>query len=538
MGKDILKNLEGLPLTRRGFLKGAAGAFIAASMGPSWRKVLAQSVNAPPEEWDEVTDVLVVGTGFAGLAASLETHDAGVDVLTIEKAPEKYQGGNSRVSMNAFFVPKPKEKAFAYCKAMAELAEEYLPDDVAEAWAEEMSINDEWLRSMGVDKLVLIPGIATSFPELPGAEGGHVMINRACDNQSVWIPLKKTFDERGIRALYEMRAKKLIQDPDTGEILGVVAEHRGEDINIKARRGVVLACGGIENDPETQMKYCPYLNTPGYGIGTPYNTGDGIRMCQGVGADLWHMEWLIGPFYAAYRFPGTMLVPLGKEFIFVDGNGRRFSHETQAGLLNTALHCHGHMKVGNRWVPNPTPANMHMIFDESLRRKGSILTGFLTFDQLRIGWNSIFPEFMPKYSSDNMEEIRKGWIIQADSIRELAGKINMDPSTLEGTVSNYHFWCSVKKDFEFGRVSTSLGPIDNPPFYAVRMVPMIIASYGGARHNARAQIVDTAGNAIPRLYSAGEFGSTNTIHQGGSSVAEACAFGRIAGRNAAREVRR
>ena len=537
--KDFIKDLEGLPLTRRNFLKGAAGAFIAASMGPSWREVLAQSVDAPPEEWDEVTDVVVVGTGFAGLAAAIEAHDAGADVLILEKAPEKYQGGNSRVSLQAVFNPEPKETAIIHFKATCTvIGPEYLdqPEDMIEAWAEEMGKSADWLKSIGVPGIIKVSGVGASFPELPGSECTGLCLSRMMGGGNMWDAVDKAVDERGIRALYETPAKKLIQDPDTREILGVVAERNGRETNIKARRAVMLGCGGFHSNHELQAKYCPFLNGPAYGIGTPYNEGDGIPMSLAVGADLWHMGSLIGPFWGP-KLPGyeitNIFVPGGSEYIWVDGNGRRFVAEV--GFFDVAAHCHGKKKSDGTYVYNPTPPRMHCIFDERLRERGPIFAGL--GGTLKTGWFNCFPELL-SWSSDNMAEVRKGWITQADSIRELARKINMDPSTLEDTVTRYNGYCGRRgKDLEFNRSSGSLRRIDRPPYYALPLVPMIIDTQGGPKRNARSQIVDASWEPIPRLYSAGALGSiTSYLYFGGGAVGEAMAFGRIAGRNAAKEV--
>jgi len=536
--KDFIKDLEGLPLTRRDFLKGAAGAFIVASLGPSWRKVLAQSVDAPPEEWDEVTDVVVVGTGVAGLNAAIEIRDAGVDVLILEKAPEKFQGGNSSVSGQAVFYPDPnrKDEAITYFKELCLAGgPEYLdvPEDMIETWVVETGKNAEWMRSLG-GRPMDIPGIS-EYPHFPGAGCGRMLMIGPVAG-SMWGFFKGNVDKRGVRILYETPAKKLIQDPDTREIIGVVAERGGREINIKARRSVVLACGGFENNDEMHSKYMPYLNAPTCGIGTPYNTGDGIIMGLAVGADLWHMDNQAGPFYEfrmpGYNFTTTTINYPGNSFIWVGGDGRRFRTEErdQTGLILR----HGKMLKDDKWVSNPTPPNMHAIFDEKVRRGGSLCPAAM--GMMKMGWQMTHQPNV--WSRDNMEEIRKGWIIQADSIRELARKIDIDPSSLEDTVRKFDDYCRGGKDPEFNRGRRNMAPIDRPPFYALPLTPAILNTQGGPRRNAGAQIVDTSGESIPRLYSAGELGSIYSyLYQGGGNLGECVGIGRLAGRNAAREVR-
>jgi 3-oxosteroid 1-dehydrogenase len=96
--------------------------------------------------------------------------------------------------------------------------------------------------------------------------------------------------EKGVEILTETPAKELIQDAETGGILGVVAESEGKRINIKARLGVIMAAGGFPWNEE-MVKH--YLRGPSMPTSTPGNTGDGILMGMAVGADLRNMneEW-------------------------------------------------------------------------------------------------------------------------------------------------------------------------------------------------------------------------------------------------------
>src|SRR5690606_12844165 len=134
------------------------------------------------------------------------------------------------------------------------------------------------------------------------------------------------------------------------------------------------------------------------------------------------------------------------------------------------------------------------------------------------------------------KEIEKGWIAKADSIRELAVLIGRDPDVLEDTVNRYNEAARSGNDPEYGRSADRMTPIANGPFYAVQVVPGAVAHTGGARRNERSQVLNHDGQAIPRLYEAGEMGSIfANIYQNGGFLAECIAFGRIAGRNAVAE---
>jgi len=112
----------------------------------------------------------------------------------------------------------------------------------------------------------------------------------------------------------------------------------------------------------------------------------------------------------------------------------------------------------------------------------------------------------------------------------------MDPETLEETIGRYNAFCKNGKDSDFNRPPETLVPLDTPPYYAVKMWPGGPNTQGGPRRNKKAQVLDTQGKPIPRLYAAGELGSIfGRLYQGGGNLAECIAFGRIAGENAALE---
>ena len=155
----------------------------------------------------------------------------------------------------------------------------------------------------------------------------------------------------------------------------------------------------------------------------------------------------------------------------------------------------------------------------------------------------------PAWSDDNLEEIEKGWAVQADTVAELAEKLGIDPDTLVATVDKWNADIIAGEDTLFGRPienvkntaylaqdndNASSAPLDTPPFYAVAQYPTLLNTQGGPRRNVEAQVLDVFGEPIPRLYSSGELGSLwGLIYQGAGNNAEALVFGRIAGANAA-----
>jgi succinate dehydrogenase/fumarate reductase flavoprotein subunit len=148
------------------------------------------------------------------------------------------------------------------------------------------------------------------------------------------------------------------------------------------------------------------------------------------------------------------------------------------------------------------------------------------------------------WSFDNREEIDRGWVIRANTIEELAGKISADPdnggmmspAALRATMNRYHEHCQTGEDVDFGKPKEWLQSIQDPPYYAVKLWPGGPNTQGGPKRNTGGQSLRVDNTPIPRLYAAGELGSVwGMLYQRGGNIAECIAFGRIAGMNAAAE---
>ena len=188
--------------------------------------------------------------------------------------------------------------------------------------------------------------------------------------------------------------------------------------------------------------------------------------------------------------------------------GKRFTNE--AGYYNYV--AYDMLLPGN--LPN------YLIFDEKVRTSG--------------------PNNWPPWSGNKNKDIEEGTTKKADTIRELAEKIEVDSDTLEETVSKYNVNAKRGVDPEFGK-TRDLDPIDTPPFYAFERIVGIHSTMGGLRINTRAQVIDVKGQVIRRLYAAGEItGGTIGYNYptAGTAIQNAICFGRIAGVNAASETSR
>jgi succinate dehydrogenase/fumarate reductase flavoprotein subunit len=525
-------------ISRRDFVKGTAlgagalaGAGALTGCGPAAGPAPAGNI---PQKWDKEADVVVVGLGGAGASTAITAHDEGAKVLVLEKAPEGEEGGNTRVSGNLWFNPTPADAAATYLKAMADGFP--IPDDMVQVWADEMGKNTDWVRSLGGDPSAPEPQssfCSPEFPELPGAECSttYFATPGGWGEERLWNVLKPAVDERGIEVAYATAGKELVQNSQTKEILGIIAETDGGTIAVKAKKAVVLTCGGFENSPEMIQNFLALPKT--VPLGTPYNTGDGITMVQRVGAALWHMGAQAG-MSLHFQIPGTdsaaflgpsVIAAIGGEgakgWIYVNGDGQRFLNE----LIRD---CHGYVNLNSVWRPKPVPEPAYLIFDEKMRRGGPMMM------PLACGWGA--QVLNVTWSPDNSEEIAKGWILKGDTLADLAAAIEVDASSLEATVSKFNGYAQAGEDAEFGRLADQMGPLEEAPFYAMPLARSILNTQGGAKRNTKAQIVDPDENPIPRLYSAGEFGSIYSyLYNGGGNVGETMAFGRIAGRNAAAE---
>ena len=582
-------------LSRREFAKGvavgavgmtAAGALVGCGQeaAPAATAVPVETIKEVkpwlPEKWDFEADVVVIGDGFAGQATAIEADNAGAKVIVLEKASEDDAGGNSRVCGQGFLSPPQRiwDDYFIYLKmATTGLGFPISPDEaecddhIRKVYLEESSKNVEWFESMGANVLA---ASETGFPKgswipfyphFPGADAlaeEEQFYLLGLGNGANWHFLQDEIKSRnGIQMFFETPAKKLVQNPVTKEVLGVVADRGGDEIYIKAKRATCVCAGGWEYN---QQMVRDFQGIPvNYSLGSPYNEGETIKMSWEAGADLRNMSVRAAPtgFTAGIKPPYKGAIPLsspsgvagvpgaeGSEpgaLIMVGANNKRWHNEFRSevkGLAKKEVAMKegtypgtGQIVENGVYVRDKYPMPMHMIFDEATRLAGPL------FGYMGMGWASQVEGYKP--SSDNSEELEMGWIVKADTMSELASKIgrgNPDPLwgqvPLEETIERWNQFCANGEDLDYGR-TVGLVPFTEGPFYAVEMFPMCLNTQGGMKRNTNSQVVDVRGKVIPRLYSAGENGDIWTwVYQCMSNVGGGCyAYGRIAGRNAAAE---
>ncbi len=519
--------------SRRNFIKATAiGVGASALTGFSSTKARAVSF---PEKWDKEADVVVVGYGGAGAVTAITAHDVGASVLVLEKAPFK-GGGSTAISFGTLASPTNADDAAAYLYAACgglEPAGSLTPKAVVDAWAKEVCKNKEFLEELGLEYRVMF---GPEFKNLPGSAAMKTL-EVSGRGQAFFAALEQNVKSRGIEVMFDSPATELIQDPDTKQILGVKTKSTGENKKIKARKAVVLCTGGFEFNEEMKRDFLKCYPMKFYGW--KYNTGDGVKMAQKVGADLWHMDILAGGNCAWFpEDPVNVGYPVSvrtNNYIWVNKFGSRYCNEPK-WVMN---HHNGWVIFSEFSFDEPGYSRIptYVIFDETARKAGSIYESFPSTSR------EILPSELggyPAWSEDNTAEIGKGWIKKGDTLSALAAAIGapVDSDLLEASVKTYNGFCASKNDPEFGRPASTLKPVETPPFYAVPIYPGLVCTNGGARRNEKAQILNPDKQPIPRLYSAGSFGSVHgrIYSVFGGNIGELCAFGRIAGRNAAAEL--
>ena len=466
--------------------------------------------------WDGEYDVVVVGFGGSGAVASKTAADEGARVLLVEKAPEGQEGGNTRVCGQMFvYGAEDEEGTYEYYQALA--GGHHIPEALLRVYTKNIAHMYDVMEDLtGIPKSEYhdwtgsrLGYMSPEYPEFPSAD--KISLNALHEGYSdgyLWQTLRGLVIDRAdkIDVWFESPASHLIQDPVTKTILGVQVERDGKTLNIRATNGVIMCCGGFENNEEMVANY---LGLTDFGvIGGLYNTGDGVRMAQEVGADLWHMEAYEG---IGSALAGTSvsvpddqhaIVPrLGNgATIVVAGDGSRFFNEAEAPR-------HGHVRMGDVWVNVRRPLKSYIICTAEV------------FDAAKASGQ--IPD-----SALNVQH--------ASSIKELAKLIDVDADTLETTVKNFNSYAKNGYDPECGRTAESMTAITGSSFYAIEANANILNTQGGPRRNENAEVLGLDGKPIPHLYSAGELGGITAFqYQGGGNIAECVIFGQIAGKNAA-----
>jgi hypothetical protein len=347
----------------------------------------------------------------------------------------------------------------------------------------------------------------------------------------------KLVSEGRITVMLNTAARRLLRAGD-GSIGGVEVQcgqdPDGQRLQIRARAGVILTCGGFEADEELKKQFL--VSTPAITSGFRGNTGDGIRMAQQVGAALWHMWLYHGPygmrhtdpdypfgFYAKLLpmwTPERTTKPLPKmAWIIVDQNARRYVDEYQPYMSDTGVRQFDHFDPKTYSHPR-LPS--FLLFDEAGRKLYPMGRSITNDREAHYEW-----------SADNLKEVENGILIKADTVEALADQLGLDADALQQTVDRWNASVAQGTDDEFGRKPETLMPLNTPPYYAARLWPLVINTQGGPVHDSDQRVLDAFGEPIPGLYAAGELGSVfGHVYMAGGNLAECFVGGRRAAQSA------
>ena len=536
-------------------------------------------------EWDVETDVVVLGSGGAAMTAAISAYDFGAkDVVILEKSG--MVGGTTAMSGGMLWIPNNHHQQEAGISDTDEDIVAYLDSlapgalDPETLWAF-MEKGPEMVRYLAEKTPVRLHAFA-DFPDyqpyMPGAkpDGGRSLDNDAFPFETLgkWAgrvnPTKMAYPVRGslmeaihgtldeatlaerergdyrglgqalagalfkavldrnIPVEFEKRARKLVRDGD--RIVGVIAEDAsGKDFRVRARRGVVIATGGFEWN---EMLVKTFLRGPLTGpVSVPENEGDGLLMAIEAGAQLGNMQNAFWMQSVLEMKPARGAKPnylLGSDerarpgAILVNRAGKRFVNEAaNYNAVGKSLHA---FDAGTHSYAN---LPYWLIIDQRYKNK--------------------YPAFSSLPGSP-----APSYMMQADTLEELAQKAGIDPAGLKATVERFNGMVRNGHDDDFNRGDNTydnfymwgdtdfeppyrtLGLIDQGPYYAVKMEAGALGTSGGPKTNADAQVVDWEGNPIQGLYAAGNVMSAvlGDVYGGaGGTLGPGLTFGYIAGRH-------
>jgi fumarate reductase flavoprotein subunit len=439
-------------------------------------------------------DVVVVGSGGAGLAAAIQACDEGAKVLVVEKMSTI--GGNTikaSVGMNAaetrfqklkgiedskelFYQESLKGGQFKNNKALLREFVERAPQAVEWLAEHDIELSDITITGgMSIDR--------THRPADRSAVGGFLISG-----------LVKNLNKRNIDVMLDTSVTQIRYEQ--GAVQGVeLLNDENEVLTINAK-SVIVATGGFSANRDMVVKYRPELD--GF-VTTNHKgaTGGGIAILQNIGADTVDMgEIQIHPTVEQTTSYLISEAIRGGGAILVNQAGKRFFNEMET-----------RDKVSAQIIAQPEKY-AYVVFDEQVRLNNK--------------------------AAD--EYIARGFVISAESPRELANKLEMDFHAFLATLETYNVAVDKQHDAEFGRTTAMRHPINQGPFYAIRIAPGVHHTMGGVTINTETCVLDSQQQALNGAFAAGEV--VGGIHGGnrigGNAVADIIIFGILAGRNAAR----
>lgn len=437
-------------------------------------------------------DVVIIGSGGAGLTSAIQAHELGLSPVILEKM-DKLGGNTTRASsgMNA------AETFVQLDHHIVDSFEDFYNEtfigggkmnnpELLKFFTEHGALAIDWLDQHGIklDDLTITGGMKTERTHRPSslAPIGGYLVNELLKYVAKYqIPL---FDNIKVTDLLT----------DDGNITGIKAQADREiTINTKA---VILATGGFGAGKDLLAQYRSDLlnlrttNQPGA-------TGDGLKLAQKIGANLVDMDQVQVHPTVQQDTPHAFLIGeavRGEGAILVNNSGQRFVNE-----LDTR-------KNVTKAIDDLGGTGAYLIFDRDIRNRVKAI------------------EFY-----DHVGLVKTG-----QSIDELAEEIKVDPQTLKQTIYNWNGAVESQNDQTFGRTTGMERNISDGPFYAIHIAPAVHYTMGGVAINHKTQVLNTDNQVIKGLFAAGEVvgGLHGNNRIGGNSIAETVVFGRQAGQQA------
>jgi flavocytochrome c len=464
------------------------------------------------KNWDEIADVVVIGSGFAGLTAAIEARNAGASVIIIEKM--KAPGGNSIISdggiaaagtlmqEKAGIKDSPELMYSDMLKAGLGLNHPELVREVVEKSNEVLQWSIEYLGVKYLDRVDEFGGHSVPRCYTALKVSGSTIIRQQLTKVR----------ELGMGVKTQTYLQTFIRDSE-GRVCGVrvrdgydhTKKDSGSDKYIKAKRAVILATGGFGADIAFRAAQDPRLTQKIDTTNKRFATAEALKEALKLGATPVHLSWIqLGP-WASPDEKGFGVGPAFSDYIvFLYGivvepiSGKRVVNElADRKILSDTILSIGQPCIG--------------IADKKAVEQS--------------GWNI-----------DRC--LKKGVVREFNQLEELALYYGLPYDGLKATVEKYNGYVKNKLDEEFGKpFPPKTAPMTHPPYYGIRLWPKVHHTMGGVQINVRGQVIDLNQKPIKGLYAAGEVtgGVHGACRLGSCAITDCLVFGRISGRNAAAE---
>ncbi len=464
----------------------------------------------PKQKWDEETDIIIVGSGFAGLAAAIEAKEAGSSVIIMEKM--KGYGGNSTISDGVIAAAATQIQADSEITDSPQL----MYDDMLKAG---LGLNQPKLVQVLTEKSSetfqwTIDFLGVKYLNRVDQLGGHsVPRSYTTYNRSGSAIIKQMLQkvhDLGMRIRTKMFLQKILVDSKE-RICGVLVREgykypdaaTGIAKYIKARKAVILATGGFANEIDFRTSQDPRL-TSEIGCTNKYSTrGEALREAMRIGAMPVHLSWIqLGP----WASPDEKGYGIGPDF---------------SSYVAFPFGIMVNPKTGNRFV--------NELADRKIRSDSILQIG-----QPCIG---IADAKGIKASGRRIEHcLRKGVVKKFDQIYDLADYYQIPIHSLKNTIEIFNDYVDQRFDKDFDKpILSNAQPLRYPPYFCIRLWPKVHHTMGGVLINSKAQVLNLSLQPMKGFYAAGEVsgGVHGACRLGSCAIIDCLVFGRIAGRNAA-----